>query len=730
MTSGVGLGVRVIYYMLGMNRSTQFWRTVAGIAAACVLLGVARGWAQAILNDLPAPLALRRGAVAVAVSLFWLPVCLTVGATWRLRQRRARYAILLAVLAGLTVTGEALWAVSLQNVAGLPGPPFSTQVVGRFDTSLVFFVSIVALVWLRERSHARAALARRAAVMDAAVAMEQLYVLALQLHPHFLFNTLNLASQLVYSDRAAARNTIAHLRTLLLESLEHASSRDIPLREELRFLSSYLAIQHSRFGDRLVVTVDAEPVALDAAVPHLLLQPLVENAVAHGIVARESGGRVDLRARREGSRLHLTIEDDGIGLPDHIHERLGLTITRQRLRQLFAGDFSLALERNTSRSGTRIEIDAPYRAFVPQASMTQPITTSQPAPAGAQPTAPWWTRLSLPVQLGVTWLALALVWIAADAPHMHGASAMGWARQTAFGIANAAIWSGLSLVPLALSRRFDVGERPRLRTIGTHLLAACATSLVHLTAWLSLLHHFGRTQYEIQLRNRFAWFVWDIAVYTALVAFATVASLGRRARETALSIQRADAELLRTRLAGLRLRLQPSMLVRSLDAVGAALEGAPEHAERVIARLGDFLRALLAARDHDFAPLDEELELLRAYLDVVGAVPVRIDARDSVAFRSARVPATIAPALLAVLREPARVAIGGGAGSLTLTVVAADEIDPDIQAVRERLEACYGDGATLEVIRHPSDMEIRITCPVRPAAGDIVRAPDAELAVA
>jgi hypothetical protein len=70
--------------MLGMNRSTQLWRTVVGIAAACVLLGIARGWAQAILNDLPAPLALRRGAVAVGVSLFWLPVCLTVGATWPL----------------------------------------------------------------------------------------------------------------------------------------------------------------------------------------------------------------------------------------------------------------------------------------------------------------------------------------------------------------------------------------------------------------------------------------------------------------------------------------------------------------------------------------------------------------------------------------------------------------------------------------------------------------------
>lgn len=566
--------------------------------------------------------------------------------------------------------------------------------------------------------------------MDAAVATEQLYVLALQLHPHFLFNTLNLASQLVYSDPDGARNTIANLRTLLLESLEHASNRDIPLREELRFLSSYLAIQRSRFGDRLAVTVDAEPAALDAAVPHLLLQPLVENAIAHGIVARESGGRIDLHARRDGDRLRLTMEDDGVGLPDHIHERLGLTITRQRLRQLFAGDFSLVLGHNNSRAGTRIEIDVPYRAFVPQAATTQPIATSRLAPAGAQQTAAWWTRRSLPVQLGAAWLALALVWIAADAPHMRGASAMGWARQIAFGIANAAIWSGLSLVPLALARRFDIGERRRLKTIGAHLLAACATSIAHLAVWLALLHHFGRTQYEIQLRNRFAWFVWDVAVYTALVAFATVATLGRRARETALSIQLADAELLRTRLAGLRLRLQPSMLVRSLDAVGAALEGAPEHAERVIARLGDFLRALLAARDHDYTPLEEELELLGAYLDVVGPVPVRIDPRDAQALRSELVPATIAPALLAVLRSPASVAIGGSGGRLTLTVVAGDEGDPDIEAVRERLEGCYGDGATLEIVRHASDMEIRVALPLRPVASAIERIPGGELAVA
>ena len=664
----------------------------------------------------------------MGVSLFWLPVCLTIDAAWRLRARRARYAVLTA-LGAVSGVGEALWAVLLQRAGGIPAAPFGAQIVGRFDTNLVFFVSIVALVWLRERRFARAELARRTAEMDAAIATEQLHVLALQLHPHFLFNTLNLASQLVYSDPGAARATIANLRTLLLESLEHASSRDIPLREELRFLSSYLAIQRSRFGDRLSVTVDAETATLDAAVPHLLLQPLVENAIAHGIGARDRGGRVDLRTRRNGGRLSLTIEDDGVGPPERIEEGVGLTITRQRLQQLFAGDYSLVLGPSPTGSGTRIDIDMPYRAFEPEKRLMQPAA-APPADLGDVPGPAWWARLPLPIQLTGAWLALALIWLASDAPRMHGASALGWARQIAFAVANAAIWSGLSLVPLVLSRRFDIGDGARLKALAVHLLAACATSVAHLVTWLALLNHFSRVQYEIQLRNRFAWFVWDIAVYTAIVAFATVAALGKRARESALALRRADTDLLRTRLAALRLRLQPSMLVRSLDAVAVAVQGPPERAEHAIARLGDFLRALLATRDHDYSMLDDELELLGAYLDVVAPAPVRIDARGGASLRSALLPATIAPAIVAVLGGVESVEVSGSPRHLRLTFAASTDADPDLHAIRLRLEGCYGNGAGLEINRRVSRLEIQVSVPLHPASGDTVGLTSQELAVA
>lgn len=690
---------------------------------------MARGSAQAILNDLSAPVAFRRSVVAVGVSLFWLPVCLTIGVTWRFRARRLRYASLLAALGGVAVAGEALWAVFLQSAARFPGPPLSAQLVGRLDTNLVFFVSIVALVWLRERRHERAELERQVAAMDAAVATEQLYVLALQLHPHFLFNTLNLASQLVYSDPAGARHTIANLRLLLIESLEHASSRDVPLKEELRFLSSYLAIQRSRFGDRLTVTVDAEPTTLDAAVPHLLLQPLVENAIAHGIGARDRGGRVDLLVRRERGRLRLTIEDDGVGLPDCIAEGFGLGLTRQRLQQLFVGDYLLALGRTPTGTGTRIEIDVPYRPWTAPTALTQATPAPSAAVRGTQ-RASWWTRLSLPVQVGGAWIAIALLWLAADAPHMHGVSAGAWARQSAFGLANAFLWAVLSLVPLALSRRFDIGEGARVKPVAAHLLAACATSLVHLGAWLALLHQFGRIQFDIQMRNRFAWFVWDIAVYTTIVALATVASLGRRSHDAALEIQRAEAELLRTRLAGLRLRLQPSMLVSSLDAVAAALEGTPQHAERVIARLGDFLRALLATRDHDYSTLDGEIELLGAYLDVVGPVPIRIEGCGSAGRRSALVPATFAPALAAVLGRLVEVDACCDGRQLTLTFVADDDADPDLHAARESLAGCYGGDAALETLRDHNRLEIRVAMPLRVLDSDDDRMLNAERAVA
>ncbi|MFY0531400.1 response regulator [Nannocystis pusilla] len=153
---------------------------------------------------------------------------------------------------------------------------------------------------------------RRAAALEAALVRAERDRLRMQLHPHFLFNTLHAVSALMTRDVAGARRMIAGLSELLRVSLD--DDDDVPLARELEILGLYLDIQRTRFADRLSITLDVDPEAHAARVPKLLLQPLVENAIRHGVEPRAGGGTVGLEARRLGDRLLLRLRDDGAGL--------------------------------------------------------------------------------------------------------------------------------------------------------------------------------------------------------------------------------------------------------------------------------------------------------------------------------------------------------------------------------------------------------------------------------
>jgi LytS/YehU family sensor histidine kinase len=162
----------------------------------------------------------------------------------------------------------------------------------------------------------------------------------MQLHPHFLFNTLNGIAGLVRDSRnKAAVDMLAGLSDLLRYTLENAGKQEVPLREELEFLELYLDIQQMRFSDRLKVEMHVQPEVLDALVPNLILQPLVENSIRHGISRRASSGVVGISAQRENGSLRINVYDDGPGLKRDdgakMEEGVGLSNTRARLRQLY-----------------------------------------------------------------------------------------------------------------------------------------------------------------------------------------------------------------------------------------------------------------------------------------------------------------------------------------------------------------------------------------------------------
>ena len=184
-----------------------------------------------------------------------------------------------------------------------------------------------------------------------------------QLQPHFLFNTLQSISTLIHRDPAAADRMLTDLSDLLRLSLRSTASQEVPLHEELAFLERYLDIMRVRFGDRLVIAVEADPDVRDALVPSLVLQPIVENAITHGMADRPDIGHVRVRARRDGGSLELEVSDDGPGLGSAAPTNgIGLTNTRERIARLYGGAGRVETLAN---GGFTLRLSIPFRSSPP-----------------------------------------------------------------------------------------------------------------------------------------------------------------------------------------------------------------------------------------------------------------------------------------------------------------------------------------------------------------------------
>jgi two-component system LytT family sensor kinase len=200
--------------------------------------------------------------------------------------------------------------------------------------------------------------------LERSFSQARLNALRMQLDPHFLFNALNTISAQVEREPRLARQMIEHLGDLLRLSLENKDRQEVPLIEEMAFLEHYLAIQRIRFGDRLRFATEIAPEVKYAMVPCLVVQPLVENAIRHGLSSRATGGTVAVTARRDEKQLEICVTDDGVGLPLgwtlETSAGLGLSVTRERVRGLHPNDGSRFAIRRL-RQGTEAVIRVPLR---------------------------------------------------------------------------------------------------------------------------------------------------------------------------------------------------------------------------------------------------------------------------------------------------------------------------------------------------------------------------------
>ncbi len=319
-----------------------------------------------------------RPLLVVSMASAWVWAALTPAALWvanRLRfdpHQRAR-SLVLHGLAGIcfvllsTVLDRALSMVISQG----PLRPFVSSLLYRFDSRLLAYLCIVTVsqaaryaLLYREREV-------RAAELEAQLARAELQVLKMQLQPHFLFNALNTIAEMAHNDPHSADRLIARLGHLLRLSLEQAGHQVVPFRQELKILEAYLEIEQTRFQDRLVVRTDVSVEVLDAGVPALILQPLVENAIRHGTSPRTGRGQIVIRGARQGDRLRIDIRDTGRGFPPEGQSRegLGLRNTRQRLHQLYGTEQAFVLS-NDPAGGAVVTMLFP---FIPCGEANTPL---------------------------------------------------------------------------------------------------------------------------------------------------------------------------------------------------------------------------------------------------------------------------------------------------------------------------------------------------------------------
>lgn len=227
--------------------------------------------------------------------------------------------------------------------------------LGAFD--IIFYWTILAV------SHALLYF-RKYQEREFRLAQAQLQALKTQLHPHFLFNTLNAISELIYEAPATAEQTLTQLSHLLRLSLKTDQEQEIALREELDFLKNYIEIHQTLMQERLTVCWDIAPETYNALVPNLILQPLVENSIRHGIASRARGGMIEIRASHIDGTLNLEVCDDGVGLSSSAasttQSGVGITNTRARLQYLYGDCYRFDLSA-PPKGGLSVNVRIPFR---------------------------------------------------------------------------------------------------------------------------------------------------------------------------------------------------------------------------------------------------------------------------------------------------------------------------------------------------------------------------------
>ncbi|HEV7587980.1 MAG TPA: histidine kinase [Longimicrobium sp.] len=554
-------------------------------------------------------------------------------------------------------------------------------------------------------------------------ASAELRVLKLQLTPHFLFNSLHAASALVRQAPDAAERIVVRLADLLRHATAREGTQEVPLDDELRTLAAFLEVEEIRLGGRLRVAWAIDDAARTGWVPHMLLQPLAENAVKHGLAKREGGGCVRVAARRRGEWLELEVRDDGVGLAAAACRSaagagagIGTTNTRARLAGLY-GDRQQMEIATAGGGGTRVSLRLPWH----QAPWPAHALAGAAAEAPARPRGRRWPARAASATLFL--LLWRQAFMGMRGQRLLPDRVVGAAEAATCGMLSAAALTLLACAAFVLARRAPAAGAPG--AVRRHVRAALL-----LGAGVALERHACAVAWGTPARllatpaalgaiaaEAAAW----MGVYGAVSLVAHALEYARRAQageaaELRLQASLARAELERTaaELRGLQMRVNPGFLFAALAAVAARIRPAPADAERMVVRLADLLRRAMVDTGTDEVSLEEEMTALEPFLEVER---IRLGERLRLEWRvddealDALVPSALLQPLVAEAVDGAAAGCPGGAalavaarrrgGWLELEVCGCTAGGPAAAETRARLARLYGDRCAVEVAAAP-----------------------------
>jgi len=462
-----------------------------------------------------------------------------------------------------------------------------------FDLTVAAYVAVVVLKRVADAHDAVVRQERRQLTLRAELASAQLSYLETQLQPHFLFNSLGAVLELAHEAPVTAARMLRQLAALLRFAV-HGRGQTVTLAQELGALEPYLEIQRLRFADWLTISRQATPEALGVKVPRMTLQPIVENAIRHGLAGRTERGHIAIAATLDAGILHLTVSDNGVGLGAGASRRilepsgLGLSNLANRLRTLYGDGASVVLR--TAPSGGAVT-EVMLRADVAPPRTDERVVDDEPAEPAPLPL-PDLFRRNLAATVVTGWLVWGLFWVQLNLMWMsiYARRALPWTWPVIqnYGMGVVA-WALITPLMLASARRNSLVDGRRWWRAALHLGLACCFALLHIALWQTLV----RSQRPFWGQGYVETMLWTVMLYAVLLALSSYHEFADWLRERKTATARLRAEIAEAELTSSAMRFDPENVLARLDVLADIVQRDAPTAERALTQLAQRLRVSL-----------------------------------------------------------------------------------------------------------------------------------------